>query len=100
MGEKFNENLREARKKKRMTQKQVAEAIGVARSTYALYETGEREPTVEGVKKIAKALDVSGDFLIGITEPTQAQVEFELMCAKYGVDRLAYYLSIIRKLKS
>ena len=37
MGEHFNENLRAARERKNMTQKDVADNIGVAKSTYSLY---------------------------------------------------------------
>lgn len=40
MGEKFNENLKEARIKKGLSQKEVADNIGVAKSTYSLYESG------------------------------------------------------------
>lgn len=35
------------------TQKELAEAIGVAQSTYAMYETGQRIPSDEKKKKIA-----------------------------------------------
>ena len=36
------------------TQKEVAEAIGVAQSTYAMYETGQRMPSDEVKVRIAK----------------------------------------------
>ena len=66
MGDKFNENLREAREKKKMSQKDVADIIGVAKSTYSLYESGNREPNVQTIKKISDALDVSADELLGL----------------------------------
>ena len=66
MGEHFNENLREARLAAGLSQKEVAEAIGVAKSTYSLYESGGREPDVEKIKKLAGILGVSGDTLLGI----------------------------------
>ena len=53
MGDKFNENLKIAREKKNMTQKEIADIIGVAKSTYSLYESGNREPNVQTIKKIA-----------------------------------------------
>lgn len=68
MGENFNENLKEARLKKGSSQKDVAENIGVAKSTYSLYESGNREPNVETIKKIADYLDVSADLLLGLSE--------------------------------
>ena len=61
MGEHFNENLRAARERKNMTQKEVADNIGVAKSTYSLYESGNREPNVQTIKKIADTLNVSAD---------------------------------------
>ena len=64
----FHGNLKEARMTRKMTQKEVAEKIGVAKSTYSLYESGNREPGVAVIKKIATVLNVSGDELIGINE--------------------------------
>ena len=66
MGEHFNENLKNAREKNNFTQKYVAEAIGVAKSTYSLYESGGREPNVPTIKKLANLLGVSTDELLGI----------------------------------
>lgn len=68
MGEKFNENLKKAREHKGYTQKEMAEQIGVAKSTYSLYESGGREPNVLTIKKIADLLNVSADELLGIDD--------------------------------
>ena len=53
MGDNFNENLKIARERKGISQKDLAERIGVAKSTYSLYESGNREPNVQTIKKIA-----------------------------------------------
>lgn len=71
MGEKFNENLRFARERIGMSQKDVAESIGVAKSTYSLYESGSREPNVQTIKKLSDILRVSADELLGIEEQPQ-----------------------------
>ena len=68
MGENFNENLKEARLKSGLSQKDLSENIGVAKSTYSLYESGKREPNVDTIKKIASALNISADTLLGIDE--------------------------------
>lgn len=68
MGDKFNENLKIARERKGLSQKDMAESIGVAKSTYSLYESGNREPNVQTIKKIADILNVSADELLGINE--------------------------------
>ncbi len=78
MGEYFNENLRLAREQKGMSQKDVAERIGVAKSTYSLYESGNREPNVQTIKKIADVLCISADELLGISqEPTTMAAHFD-----------------------
>ena len=57
MGEKFNENLKVARERRQLTQTQMADALGVAKSTYSLYESGKREPNVQTIKKISDILN-------------------------------------------
>lgn len=78
MGDNFNENLKEARLKSGLSQKDVAEKIGVAKSTYSLYESGNREPNVNTIKKIADFLKVSADSLLGLEdEPTTLAAHFD-----------------------
>ena len=78
MGDNFNENLKEARLKSGISQKDLAESIGVAKSTYSLYESGKREPNVDTIKKIASSLNVSADTLLGIDdEPITLAAHFE-----------------------
>lgn len=62
----FGDKIREIREKRGLSQKELAVKIGVAKSTYSLYESGKREPDVEKIKKIAKVLEVSGDDLLDI----------------------------------
>ena len=78
MGDNFNENLKEARLKSGISQKDLAENIGVAKSTYSLYESGKREPNADTLKKIASSLNVSADTLLGIdNEPTTLAAHFD-----------------------
>ena len=79
MGDNFNENLKLAREKKNMTQKEVADGIGVAKSTYSLYESGNREPNVQTIKKISDVLNVSADELLGLnSENTTIAAHFDV----------------------
>ena len=68
MGDNFSDNLKEARLKSGLSQKDVAENIGVAKSTYSLYESGNREPNVNTIKKISDYLNVSADKLLGLDD--------------------------------
>ena len=64
----FQQRLRLARKNKKLTIEQVAEKIGVAKSTYANYELSNREPNLSTVQALSKVLDVSVDYLLGISD--------------------------------
>lgn len=59
----FNSRLREARKNKGLTQKELAEVIGVAKSTVAGYEIGNSEPNAMTIGKIMTALGVDANYL-------------------------------------
>src|SRR5690606_23752258 len=56
--------LRKAREKSRLTQKYVADKIGIHNSTLGKYELGEREPDLEIIKQLAEIYDVYPVWLI------------------------------------
>ena len=58
--------IKEYRRARGLTAKQLAERVGVAESTMSLYENGKREPDFETLMRIAAALDASVDALLGI----------------------------------
>lgn len=62
----FGERLRQTRKNKGYTQKELASIIGIAKSTLTGYEKDNREPDVIKIKKLAEALDVSAGYLLGV----------------------------------
>ncbi|MDF2543360.1 MAG: hypothetical protein K0S47_3078 [Herbinix sp.] len=62
----FSENIRQARKTRGYTQKDIAEIIQLSNSTYCLYESGEREPSLATVEKLAQTFGVTVDELLGI----------------------------------
>ena len=57
-------NIRELREKNGLTQKQLAQKIGVSASTVGMYEQNRRVPDADMLKKIASSLKVSTDVLI------------------------------------
>ena len=58
-------NLKKRRKQLKLTQKAVAERIGIAESAYQRYEQKNREPGVKTALKIAKALETTVEELYG-----------------------------------
>lgn len=55
---KFGEKVREERKKKGLSQEQLAEKAGVHRTYIGMIERGEKNITLANIEKIAKALDL------------------------------------------
>ena len=55
----FLKNLKAAREKRGVTQKEAAEALGVSPKTYSKWETGENEPDIETLCRLAERLGVS-----------------------------------------
>lgn len=61
----FGDRLVYARKKKGLTQKQLAELSGVSESAISDYELGNKSPRPAKILKIVKVLEVSEDWLMG-----------------------------------
>ena len=60
------EQLKQIRKANKYTQQDLADAVGIERSTYASYETGRNKPDVILLKRIANVFGVSSDFILEI----------------------------------
>lgn len=63
----FAERLRQARKKKNMTQQDVANLIHMSAGGYTQYELARRDPSIPTLIKLARILDCSADWLLGLT---------------------------------
>ena len=58
------ENILATRQAVRLTQEQLAEAVGVSRQTVAKWESGETSPDLEHAASLATALDTTLDALV------------------------------------
>ena len=82
--------IRELRKAKGLTQQQLAEKVGVLNVSISNYERGAQMPDLLTTTKIAEALDVSVDTLLG-TESTENDFTphtKESMLLVKGVDKM------------
>ena len=61
---KFCQNLKDARKLCNLTQRQVAENLGVVKSCYANWEQGRTEPNIEMLRKLGEIFKINIDDLI------------------------------------
>ena len=61
----FCNRLIEQRKLNKMTQRQVAEKLGIKQPSYIRYEKGDAEPSLTNLVKLSDLFDVSVDYLLG-----------------------------------
>lgn len=62
------DNMMLLRKKKAISQAELGKMIGTSGDVIGRYERGDISPSIEAVAKIADALEVSVDYLIGKTK--------------------------------
>ena len=60
----LGENIKRIRKERKLSQRELANMVGVKTPSICFYEKNERQPRLEIVKKIATALEVTIDELI------------------------------------
>lgn len=66
--------LKELREERELTQKELAQSIGVAQSNVSRWEKDEMEPSAEIVVKLADFFQVSADYLLGRSDDLGAPV--------------------------
>ncbi|WP_029277537.1 helix-turn-helix domain-containing protein [Carnobacterium jeotgali] len=64
--------LRDLRAETGLNQEEVAKKLGIGRTTYAMYEQGNREPDNDTLIEIAELFNVSIDYLLGRDVPRWA----------------------------
>lgn len=64
----LGDTLRDLRNEKKLSQNDLAKRIGVNSSTIALYESGERLPSLRRLIRLSLALGVTTDFLLGLND--------------------------------
>lgn len=61
----FSDRLKELRIQSDKKQTEIAECLGVLPRTLRLYESGEHDPNIERINKLADLFGVSTDYLLG-----------------------------------
>src|SRR5215213_2529755 len=67
--------LKRVRQDRGYTQEQLAEMVGVNLKQVGRHENGETEPDGNIVARYAKVLDVSTDYLLGVSDETKPNVQ-------------------------
>jgi len=68
MAEEFQDRLRKAREAKGLSQTDLAARSGLEPSAVSHFETGRRQPSFANLKRLADALAVTIDYLVGRAE--------------------------------
>lgn len=84
--------LKEIRLNRGLSQKTVAENLNCAPTVYSRYETGDREPSIDMLLKLAAFFGVTVDYLLGneeISVSALSAYETELIAASREADERA-----------
>ena len=82
--EKFSFRLRSAREKRDLSQGELAKRAGLQPSAVSHFETGSRKPSFDNLRRLADALKISTDYLLGRVSEEEALA---------GADRFARHLN-------
>lgn len=95
--------LKELRKEKGMTQKELGTIANVSDRSIGFYESGERDPDTETIKIFADFFNVSIDYLLGRTAQRRFETEHTAFhtTSVDGLDEadIAIVESLIKQLK-
>lgn len=62
------QRIRELRREKKYSQKDLAEILGLERSSYAYYELGRVQISIDVLCTLTQLYDVTADYILGISD--------------------------------
>ncbi len=69
----YNDRIRDLREARKLTQRQVAEFLGICQQVYSKYELGVRSLPIEHLMKLCRFYNASADWILGLKEEEQAE---------------------------
>lgn len=75
----LGERLEQTRINLRLSQKEVAAAIGASASVISNYESGERTPSVENLMALANLYKCSTDYLLGLEKTSSSYIDISML---------------------
>lgn len=82
----FDKILKMLRNEKNMSQQELADALGISKSSINMYERGERQPNFETLETIADYFNVDIDYLLGRTNKTTKIIKPTTIAAHFDGD--------------
>lgn len=92
----FGKKVKLLRKERGLTQKQLADMVGVAVSAISAYEAGNRYPTYSGLVSLARIFHVSTDYLLGIANTRIVDVSG---LDENEIDVIVHMVNVLRERK-
>ena len=89
-----SEKLRALREARNLTQKQVANRIGISKAMVSAYETASKAPSIEVLIRLARLYGVSVDYLVCVDAPKVIDV------SSLEDDTVALVSALVEKLKN
>lgn len=86
----FSCRLKEAIKRKGLSQKEVSLKVGITENSMSSYITGKVLPQVDVLLKLCTVLNISADWLIGLNSAPKGEIAFDGSIAQRISDRIAY----------
>lgn len=83
----FRERFRELQGD--MSNTEFADFLGISRQTVGFYCNGERIPDALGLKSIAEKCNVSADWLLGLSDTKNCNMDIRAICKKTGLSERA-----------
>lgn len=75
MQKKYGPYIKKARESRRMTQQELADRLHVSKQTVSNWETSVSNPELSNFEQIAKILDVSADYLLGLKQNPNNKID-------------------------
>ena len=89
----LGERLQNLRKNRRLSQKDVATALGISPAIISNYESGERTPSLENLMSLASFYHCSTDYLLGFEKHTPSATIDVSMLRKDQVEILQAFIN-------
>lgn len=83
--ESLGDRIANLRKELDINQKELATKVGITEASLSRYENNLREPKSEIIVRLAKALETSTDYLLGINDNTKISKEDKLIIENLSV---------------
>ncbi|MDD6224485.1 MAG: helix-turn-helix transcriptional regulator [bacterium] len=90
----FGKRLREVRKRQSLTQQELADRIGVTKTSISCYESGTRTPTLETLIDLANELNVEITYFLGAEEYHIASNDYQ-----FGINLARDEITLIKEFR-